>query len=199
MLSLMMNILRNPASIEYQMIMRQLAIKKPNGHLFINRIQEILEKYNLGTVEGLAENVKTKGEWKNTVKSHQNNYWYDKCINDQDNKPSLCYLQVQEKPMNRPHNIWQSVGNDQANIRAAEVKARLVTQTYMLQTIRSKHNTNISPICTLCHNEDEDIQYFLLRCTCLINTRTSRKYKITLVSLDMAFIMNWWIVANSYN
>ena len=58
------------------------------------------------------------------------------------------------------------------------MKARLVTQTYMLQTIRSKHNTNISPLCTLCHNEDEDIQHFLLRCTCLINTRTRHLQKI---------------------
>jgi hypothetical protein len=51
MLSTFMNITRNKLSIEYHILSCELAMKNENGKIFINRIQEILEKYGLGKVE----------------------------------------------------------------------------------------------------------------------------------------------------
>ena len=64
MLSMLMNILRNQSSVEYQIIRRQLAMKDDKGHMFVSRIENILEKYNMGTIEQLMCNPKTKEEWK---------------------------------------------------------------------------------------------------------------------------------------
>ena len=49
--STFMNIARNTLSVEYHILSRELAMKNENGRIFINRIQEILEKYGLGKVE----------------------------------------------------------------------------------------------------------------------------------------------------
>ena len=64
MLSMLMNILRNQSSVEYQIIRRQLAMKDDKGHMFVSRIENILEKYNMGTIEQLMCNPNTKEEWK---------------------------------------------------------------------------------------------------------------------------------------
>jgi hypothetical protein len=48
MLSTFMNIARNKLSVEYHILSRELAMKNENRKIFINRIQEILEKYGLG-------------------------------------------------------------------------------------------------------------------------------------------------------
>ena len=42
------------------------------------------------------------------------------------------------------------------------VKNKGLTATYILQTNRAKFNQNeVSPICQLCHEEDETLQHFL--------------------------------------
>jgi hypothetical protein len=47
MLSLLMNLIRNNTTVEYQILMRQLAMHNEKDHTFINRIQEIIQKYKL--------------------------------------------------------------------------------------------------------------------------------------------------------
>ena len=63
--------------------MRQLAMRNEKDHAFINRIQEVIQKYNLEPVEKLMEQPKSKEEWKRIVKLHQNNYWHERCKADQ--------------------------------------------------------------------------------------------------------------------
>ena len=159
MLSLLMNIIRNNTTVEYQILMRQLAMRNEKDHTFINRIQEVIQKYKLEPVEKLMEQPKSKEEWKRIVKSHQNIYWHERCKADQLEKKSLKYLQIQDRPISKPHNIWQSTGNDPISIKSGEVKSKLVTQSYMLQNIKSRYmyNKNISSICTLCETVDENI------------------------------------------
>jgi len=60
MLSTFMNITRNKLSIEYHILSCELAMKNENGKIFINRIQEILEKYGLGKVEEYLHSPKAK-------------------------------------------------------------------------------------------------------------------------------------------
>jgi hypothetical protein len=59
--------------------------------------------------------------------------------------------------MSKPHNIWQSTGNDPISIKSGE---------------------NISSICTLCETGDEDIYHFLLVCSSLKSTRERHLQKI---------------------
>jgi hypothetical protein len=89
MLSLLMNIIRNNTTVEYKILMRQLAMRNEKNHTFINRIQEVKQKYKLEPVEELMEQPKSKEEWKRIVKLHQNSYWRERCKADQLEKKSL--------------------------------------------------------------------------------------------------------------
>ena len=48
-----MNIIRNNTTVEYKILMRQLAMRNEKDHTFINRIQEVIQKYKLEPVEKL--------------------------------------------------------------------------------------------------------------------------------------------------
>ena len=89
MLSTLMNIARNKLSVEYHILSHELAMKNENGKIFINRIQEILEKYGLGKVEEYLHIPKAKEVWKIIVKKHQNKFWKETCKEDQKNKKTL--------------------------------------------------------------------------------------------------------------
>jgi hypothetical protein len=89
-------------------------------------------------------------------------YWHERCKADQLEKKSLKYLQIQDRPMSKPHNIWQSTGNDPISIKSGEIKSKLVTQSYMLQNIKARYNKNISSICTLCETGDESFSSILI-------------------------------------
>ena len=132
----------------------------------------------MGTIEQLMHDLKTKEEWKRIIKLHQNRYWYNTCTTDQAEKSSLQYLQIQDNPLTRPHNIWKSVGNDPVSIRAGEIKTKIATQTYMLQSLRAKYTKNCSSKCVLCKSADEDLQHFLLECSNLTGTRHRHLQKI---------------------
>jgi len=53
-------------------------------------------------------------------------------------------------------------------VKKAEVKARLVTRTYTLQSDRAKfNNSKHTDICQLCKFDREDTDHFLLECSVL--------------------------------
>jgi hypothetical protein len=88
------------------------------------------------------------------------------------------WIRPWDRPISKPHNIWQSTGNDRISIKSGEIKSKLVTQSYMLQNIKSRYNKKISSICTLCETGDEDIYHFLLVCSSLKSTRERHLQKI---------------------
>ena len=50
-------------------------------------------------------------------------------------------------------------------IKKAGIKARLMTGTYVLQSVRAKFNQySVDPTCLLCGENPEDHGHFLLRC-----------------------------------
>ena len=131
MLSTFMNIARNKLSVEYHILYsRELAMKNENGKIFINKIQEILEKYGLGKVEEI-HSPKAKEAWKIIVKKHQNKFWKETCKEDQKKKKTLEYLQLQEY-ITKPHNIWHSVKNSEIDVKAGEIKAKIATSLLKL-------------------------------------------------------------------
>jgi hypothetical protein len=54
MLSLLINIIRNNTTVEYKILMRQLAMRNEKDHTLINRIQEVIQKYELEPAEKLS-------------------------------------------------------------------------------------------------------------------------------------------------
>jgi DUF1009 family protein len=65
------------------------------------------------------------------------------------------------------------------DIQKAEIKLRLITDTYMLQYHHAKFSRNkISPICKLCGEEDVDRVHFLLECKTLEENRKTQMVKL---------------------
>jgi len=86
-------------------------------------------------------------------------------------------LQLQEN-LTKPHNIWHSVKNSEIDVKAGEIKAKIATQTYMVQCQKSKFGKNVAATCSLCGTEDEDLYHFLLVCTKLSRIRKRHLQKI---------------------
>ena len=57
-------------------------------------------------------------------------------------------------------------------IKKAGIKARLMTGTYVLKSVRVKFNQySVDPTCLLCGENPENHEHFLLRCRSLMERR----------------------------
>ena len=66
------------------------------------------------------------------------------------------------------------------DVRRIPIRLKIVTGTYILQTHRAKYSkgTAVSPLCTLCHKNDENLQHFVLSCDVLQTIRAPLLHKI---------------------
>lgn len=109
--------------------------------------------------------------WKNLVKNATSNYWYKEWFKDKIEKSSIQY-QLQNNPIHNPHNIWKVVNHRSKDVKKAQVKVKLITNTYSLQSLRAKYNQHaVKPTCVICDEGDEDIEHFILKCKGLNTTR----------------------------
>ena len=80
-------------------------------------------------------------------------------------KSTLRFLHPMSMNCETVHNVWANTGLDSISIMEANVKARLLTGVYTLQSNRSRFNKyEVSAICPLCMDEIEDTEHFLLQC-----------------------------------
>ncbi|CAG2199199.1 unnamed protein product [Mytilus edulis] len=137
-LTFFMNIVRNPGTIECEILRRQIVFSDQRGKDFINRVEKTLSKYNLKSSSYYIENPLNKMEWKRLVGIKIKEYWKNECHNEKMEKTSLKYIEIQNNPLNEAHNIWKSVKNNSKDVKAGEIKARISTQTYIFQAKRAK-------------------------------------------------------------
>ena len=128
--------------------------------------------YTLPPPESILDAPPKKTCWKNLVKNATSNYWYKEWFKDKKEKSSIQYLQLQNNPIHNPHNIWKVVNHRSKDVKKAQVKAKLITNTYSLQSLRAKYNQHaVKPTCVICNEGDEDIEHFILKCKGLNTTR----------------------------
>ena len=73
---------------------------------------------------------------KTMIKKAIHEYWYKKYNEEKSTKTTIRHLEIQKEPaIGTPHNIWNCVKTD---IQKAEVKVKLITDTYMLQYHQDK-------------------------------------------------------------
>jgi hypothetical protein len=74
-------------------------------------------------------------------------------------KTTIRHLEIQKEPRGTPHTIWKCVKKQKSDIQKAEVKVKLVTDTYMLQYHQDmlSHNENAG-FCKICKDGVEDIE-----------------------------------------
>ena len=113
-----------------------------------------------------------KIEWKGIVKKSINTYWNTKLQQDCQSKSSLSLLGTTSLEMGETHIVWDSINNSVRDVRQAITKARMLTGTYMLQTLKSKFNqSEVDPTCPICRLEIKVI-------TKLPNSEQSYKGKV---------------------
>jgi len=171
-LTLFGNIIREKNSIEHSLAKRQLALKDSTSHSWFTGIRRILLKYDLPSAFDLIQDPPNKSTWKSVVSDAVNLYWFVQWSNEKASKPSMRFLTIPDKPLNRPHHLWASLGTNPAQVKEAMVKVRLLTGTYTLQANRARFNQHsVVDTCPLCKTGAENREHFLLHCPSLLPVR----------------------------
>jgi hypothetical protein len=114
---------------------------------FFIRIVGILDLYELPPFTEVMNGHFKKIEWKGIVKRSINTYWNTKLQLDCQSKSSLSLLSTTSLEMRKTHIVWDSINNSVRDVRQAITKTRMLTGTYMLQTLKSKFNqSEVDPI-----------------------------------------------------
>ena len=87
---------------------------------------------------------------------------------------TLKYINPESLKVGRAHHVWSSVRNSVHDSRRAQLKSRLLTGTYTLQSNRAVFNQfAVDPTCKLCEKSPETRQHFLAECQTLHRVRQS--------------------------
>ena len=80
-------------------------------------------------------------------------------------KSSLRYINPDSVSVGAAHHVWTSVHDNIHDSRRAQLKCRLLTGTYTLQSNRAVFNQfAVNPTCRVCGKSPETRQYFLTEC-----------------------------------
>ena len=112
-------------------------------------VRMVLNAYSLPSAYELLNNPPSKEQWKKkTVENKVHHTIEQQWRDDIETKSSLKYLNPNAVRVGKVHQVYAFVRNNVHDVRRAEVKARLLTGTYTLQSNMAKFNQfNVSPIC----------------------------------------------------
>lgn len=179
LLTFSISAIQDRSSVEYRIIERQLAMSENKPNSFISRLRNTLAKYELPTPQSLLAETPSKQKWKSTLRKALQTYWYQRWNEEKLSKSSLEYLEIQQNPLGNPHQIWKTVPNNPLEVKKAEVKSKLISRTYTLQSDRAKFSKNTdSEICLCCGNSEENTTHFLLDCSALDSIREKHLYTL---------------------
>ena len=87
-------------------------------------------------------------------------------------KSFLKYINPESVRVGVPHHIWSSVRNNIHDSRRAQLKSRLLTGTYTLQSNRAVFNQfALDPTCKVYGTAPETRHHFLVECQSLQDVR----------------------------
>lgn len=135
----------------------------------------------------------TKDLWKQTVDESINSVWKQKVLTEASEKSSLRLLNVNNFNVGKVHHVWQDTGYNLMAIKKAGLKAKLMSNTYVLQANRAKFNQyRVNPLCCLCESGSEDLEHFILLCSRLSDTRRPFLDKISVFLQNIWDIQHLW-------
>ena len=169
-LSLLYNVLTSTNKTIKELSTRQIAINLDNSQSYFSRVQDILDIYNLPSLQYLSENLTSKENWKFQVKRAVNKHWSELLQKEASEKSTLKYMNIES--MKIGHVVWSSLESTLSAVRKGITKSRMLMGTYLLQSNRYKFNNSTeNPICKCCGLETEDIVHMLLDCPALYSKK----------------------------
>ena len=142
-LTTFINIAMDPFTIEHQIALRQLLVKTDESSSWFIKVKHILHKYDLPEPEYLLQNIRSdrsKQYWKRVMKRHVDSFWHFQNQQEVNEKSTLSHFKLQENSARFPHQLWLGSKYSPSASRKAAIKAKIVTNTYRLQSNKAKFN-----------------------------------------------------------
>ncbi|CAC5376932.1 unnamed protein product [Mytilus coruscus] len=156
---------------------RQHTAGRPNS--FFKKINDILDMYQLPSFNEIMNQHYNKLDWKNIVRTAISSHWTVKLKADCEEKSTLKLLSKRNLNIGQTHNVWDTISSPVKDVRKAATKVRMLTGTYMLQTLKVKFiQAEIDPTCPICKLEAEDLQHLLTSCPAYRHIRKSHFQQI---------------------
>ena len=168
-LSLFGIISRNPGTPIYDLAVRQLAVKGSSSNSWFIYVSKLFIQYNLGNPINVLEYPLSKEEWKKSVKKGIEDYHFQLLKEDHECKSSLRMLIIDD--VKTHHSVWENLRTDEHSCKTSTIKARFITNTYLLQANQARFGMSASGSCPLCDDGSEDRTHFLLACKATDNLK----------------------------
>ena len=129
----------------------------------------MLDLYQLPSLKELNLKQPTKELWKTTVKEVVNNEWTETLTRKAREKSMLRFLDIDSVKLGQTHPVWDSLESVVSDVRKGIIKCRVLTGTYLLQSISHKFSrATVSATCKCCGLDDEDLAHMLFECPLFI-------------------------------
>ena len=190
--SLLYNVLTSTNETVIELADRQITVNLDNNLSYFSRVQEILQLYQLPSIDTLRDSLTTKDRWRYQFKTAVYNYWTAKLKNEACEKSTLRFMNFETTKVNYTHNVWSSMESSVTEVRKGIVKCRMLTGTYLLQTSKHKFSkTAVSATCECCGLGDEDITHMLLECSALHSQRKQFFPKVRSIVTEYIGVDQW--------
>ena len=191
-LSLLYNLLVSTNETIVQLNNRQIAINLDNTLSFYSRVHRTLNQYQLPSIQELQTEIPSREQWKHRVKQAVNKFWIDSLKTEADEKSTLCNLSTRFMKIGHTHPLWTSLESSVSDVRKGITKCRMITGTYMLQSIKSKFSKSpVDAICKCCGLDNEDLPHMLLECPALLVPRKQFYPDIKSMVIDIIGEEQW--------
>ena len=170
-LSLLNSIIHSENKLLLDVLQRQLAMKNMYSNSWFVNVSSILQKYNLPLISRLVNSDQSKDSMKMMFKKTVNDWWTRKLKEECHTKKTLAYVNIDDLSTTKCHPVWSTVRANCFDVQRSHVKAKLLTDTYLLQSHVAKFKKVDDDICKLCKSEAEDRGHFLIQCTALVEVR----------------------------
>ena len=171
---------------------RQLIMNLDNPHSFFCKVAGTLTLYELPTIGQLKQHLPSKLTWKLTVKKAIQLYWTEFLLKDMQDKSTLHFMDQTTLKIGSTHPIWTSLSSTVSSVKKGNIKAWLLTGTYLLEINKHKFSSGKeSPLCKCCGTENEDVTHFLLLCPALYKQRKESFPKIKAFMISLIGMAKW--------
>ena len=122
--------------------------------------------YGLLSIFDLLDNPPTKAEWKCTLNHRIHEMVESGWKADFESNSSTKCLNPSVLSIGSSHHIWATVRNNIHDSRRAQIKCKLLMDTYILQANRAAFNQYaMNSTCKLCSASPETWEHFIGECT----------------------------------
>ena len=110
---------------------QQIAINIDHSLSYNNKVQKVLSKYQLPTLNELRIKQPTKESWTSTVKEAVNKYRTESLKNEAYEKSSHRYLNIDSMKLRETHSVWKSLDSIVSDVRrGTTIMCRILTGRY---------------------------------------------------------------------